>query len=206
MPKKNKARYCILVRLELYSDSCRPGPRDLPPNPTVCAFPGFTGAWCSPTFEGAASLLSAVTHLAWAILVLPRKWRHFLGNTRIAQEVASLYGKYRDTSAMAVASLQRGSFVQQRRKNSSKYATRHPWATNRLTLGFYGHYGLFHSVINYTALGLRPRAVPRVTARNALEPKCLRSVRPRYIYIVSRIHHNMGVATSPNVLTCTHSG
>ena len=107
----------------------------------------------SPTFKGAASLLSAVT--------APRKSNtriaqevasHFLGNTRIAQEEASLYGKYRDTSAMAVASLQRGSFVQQRRKNSSKYATRHPWATNRLTLGFYGRYGLFPSVVNYTAL------------------------------------------------------
>ena len=127
----------------------------------------------SPTFKGAASLLSAVT--------APRK-----SNTRIAQGKASLpgqysycpgsgvtlpgqyaycpgsgvlNGKYRDASAMAVASLQRGSFVQQRRKNSSKYATRHPWATNRLTLGFYGRYGLFPSVVNYTALGLRPRAV-----------------------------------------------
>ena len=113
----------------------------------------------SPTFKGAASLLSAVTAPRKSKLVLPRKWRHFLDNTRIAQEVASLCGKYRDTSAMAVASLQRGSFVQQRRKNSSKYATRHPWATNRLTLGFYWRYGLFPSVVNYTALGLRPRAV-----------------------------------------------
>ena len=54
-----------------------------------------------------------------------QKWRHFLGNTCIAQEVAShflgnthnaqevasLYGKYCDTSAMAVASIQHGSLV-----------------------------------------------------------------------------------------------
>ena len=84
-------------------------------------------SFCSPrrpTFKGATSLLSAVTAPRLGNTCIIQRGRHFLGitriaqevashfldNTLIAQEVASLYGKYRDTSAMAVASLQHGSF------------------------------------------------------------------------------------------------
>ena len=58
----------------------------------------------SPTFKGSASLLSVVTAcLAGAIQSLPGQYSY------CPREVASLYEKYCDASAMAVASLQRGT-------------------------------------------------------------------------------------------------
>ena len=43
----------------------------------------------SPTFKGTALRLFAVTTARPSNRVLSRKWRHFLENTRIIQEVAS---------------------------------------------------------------------------------------------------------------------